>query len=105
MHLLSLDSYLAAVQRGEAERVGRAVLELFRRVEEEQGSSSDDEEEADDDDYSDVDRSLLRQVREIVAAARDAIRTAQRNADEHGQIDVRTGERAGDGDAGRGGPT
>jgi hypothetical protein len=65
-------SYVESVERGEAGRVGKAVLELF---------------EADNCVNLD-DQELLQQVKEIVANAQKAIQIAKDNVDEFGQVDI-----------------
>jgi hypothetical protein len=65
-------SYVESVERGEAGRVGKAVLDLFES-----------------DSCANLDgQELLQRVKEIVANAQKAIQTAKDNVDEFGQIDI-----------------
>ncbi|KAG7345902.1 cold-shock DNA-binding domain protein [Nitzschia inconspicua] len=69
-------NYLSASIKGEATRLGQGILKLF-----------------DESTIVDDDQVLLQQVKDLVAASQQAIQHAKENVDEHGQIDVLTGER------------
>jgi hypothetical protein len=71
---------LASVERGEATRLGKVVLELFE--------SNDNNGDRDE-------QQLLQQVKELVDKSRQVIQTAKDMVDNYGEENVQTEGRVG----------